>query len=370
MRLPGVIRTMALMGGALLVAGAGGCSKEPSASRSSRAAGGAEGGASAAGAVGGSERGGAAKSAPDRKLTKVRFRTDWYPQAEHGGFYEALAKGYYREAGLDVEILPGGPGATLAQLMMAGTADLAMGRSDDIIVYVNNGLPFVIVGVYMERDPQGILVHDEDPVRSFRDLNGRTIMAIPSANWINYIKARYHIDFQQIPSNFGIAQFMADKRFIQQCFVTSEPYFVQKNGGHPRTLLIADSGYNPYRVIFGMQGFANNHPEAVRAFVAASIRGWKEFLTGDAAAAKALILQGNPQMGLDFIDFSMAKMRDDFIVEGRGERGERLGLMTRARMREQSTLLANLKIIPAALPLEKFVRFDLLPDDLRSAAGP
>jgi NitT/TauT family transport system substrate-binding protein len=207
-------------------------------------------------------------------------------------------------------------------------------------------------------------------VRSFPDLNGRTIMAIQGANWIDYVKARYHIDFQLIPLNFGIAQFMADPRFIQQCFVTSEPYFVQKNGGHPRTLLIADSGYDPYRVIFGMQGFVREHPDAVRAFVAASVRGWREFMAGDAAPAKRLILQSNPQMTSDFIAFSMGRMRDDFIVEGRPEKGERLGLMTRARMREQSNLLARLKIIPAPLPLDSFVRFDLLPTDLTGAVGP
>jgi NitT/TauT family transport system substrate-binding protein len=350
---------MALMGGVLLVGGAGGCSKERVGAGEAKAGGGAASGAVVA------DGGGAAK-----KLIPVRFRTDWYPQAEHGGFYEALAKGYYREAGLEVQILPGGPGPTLAQLMMAGTADLAMGRSDDVMVYVNSGLPLLIVGAYMERDPQGILLHEQDPAKGFPDLNGRAIMANQGANWIDYVKARYKIDFQLIPMNFGIAQFMADPRFIQQCFVTSEPYFVQKNGGHPRTLLIADSGYNPYRVIFGMKGFVREHPEAVRAFVAASIRGWREFMAGDAEPAKRLILQSNPQMTSDFIAFSMGRMRDDLIIEGRAEKGERLGLMTRARMREQSALLAQLKIIPAALPLERFVRFDLLPEDLAGAVGP
>jgi NitT/TauT family transport system substrate-binding protein len=314
--------------------------------------------------VGGGAGGGAQTPA------KVRFRTDWYAQAEHGGFYEALAKGYYREAGLDVDVIQGGPGPTVAQLMMAGTADLAMGRSDDVMVYVNSGLPFLIVGVYMEHDPQGILLHADDPVRTFRDLDGRTLMVTPGANWSNYIKARYHINFQSIPLNFGIAQFMADPRFIQQCFVTSEPYFVQKNGGHPRTLLIADSGYNPYRVVFGLQGYVRTHPDTVRAFLKASLRGWKTFMAGDAGPARTLILRNNPQMTADFIDYSMGKMRDDFIVDGHAERGERLGLMTQARMREQSALLAELKIIPAPLPLEKFVRFDLLPDDLKAAVGP
>ncbi len=202
-------------------------------------------------------------------LPRVRFKTDWYAQGEHGGFYQALARGFYREAGIDVEIVPGGPGVPVSQIILAGQADLAMGRSDDMIVWVSKGAPFVIVGVYMERDPQAILVHEDDPVRSFADLNGRTIMGEPGSNWIDYIKVHYRIDFRLIPSNFGIAQFMADKRFIQQCFVTNEPYFVRKNGGHPRTILMSDSGFRPYRILYATQRYAREHPAEVRAFVAA-----------------------------------------------------------------------------------------------------
>jgi len=316
-------------------------------------------------AGGDSSAGAAAKPA----LTKIRFRTDWFPQAEHGGFYQALAKGFYREAGLDVEIIPGGPGPTLPQLMMAGTADLAMDRSDDVLVRVSNKLPFVIVSAFMERDPQAILVHDDDPVRSFPDLNGRTIMAIQNANWIDYLKAQYHIDFQLIPLNFGIAQFMANPRFIQQCFITNEPFFIRKNGGHPRTLLIADSGYNPYRVIFAMQRFVREHPEAVRAFVAASIRGWDDFMNGDPAPAKALISQANTQMPPDLLDFTIATLRQYEMISGNPKLGERTGLITRSRMKEQSDLLVRLKIVPEALPLDRFVRFDFLPLDMQEAAA-
>ena len=98
-------------------------------------------------------------------LPKVRFKTDWFPQAEHGGFYQAVAKGFYRDAGIDVEIVPGGPGVPVEDIMLAGQVDLAMGRSDDMIAWVSRGVPLMTVGVYMERDPQAILVHDEDNVQ-------------------------------------------------------------------------------------------------------------------------------------------------------------------------------------------------------------
>jgi NitT/TauT family transport system substrate-binding protein len=311
----------------------------------------------------------AADGAEGAALPKVRFKDDWFPQAEHGGFYQALAKGFYKDAGIDVEIVPGGPGVPVDQILLAGQVDLAMGRSDDMIVWDSKGLPFVIVGVYMERDPQAILVHDDSPVRGFADLNDRTIMAVQGSTWIDYIKAHYHIDFRLIPSNFGIAQFMADKDFIQQCFVTDEPYYVLKNGGHPRTLLISDSGFSPYRVIYTTQRYAREHPAEVRAFLAASLRGWDDYMNGDPSPGQALILKGNTSMTQEFLDYSTKAMREEHIVFGRPEEGERLGLMTRSRLQRQVEDLTRLKLISGPISIDTFARFDLLPPALKAGVN-
>lgn len=309
-----------------------------------------------------------APAAGPAPLQHVRFKTDWFPQAEHGGFYQAIARGFYREAGIDVEIVPGGPGVPVEDILLAGQVDMAMGRSDDMIAWVSRGVPLMTVGVYMERDPQAILVHDEDPVRGFADLNGRTIMGVQGSNWIDYIKVHYHIDFNLIPSNFGIAQFMADKRFIQQCFVTNEPYYVRKNGGHPRTLLMSDSGFNPYRVIYTTPRYAREHPDIVRAFIAASLRGWDDFMNGDPSPGKALIIKANPNMTDEFMDYSIRAMRDNAIYAGKPAAGDRPGLMTRARLQQQVDDLFQLKIIPQLIPVDKFARFDLMPAALQPGA--
>ncbi len=302
-------------------------------------------------------------------LPKVRFKTDWYPQAEHGGFYQAVAKGFYKEAGIDVEIVPGGPGIRVPQLLLAGEADLAMARSDDLISYASKNLPFVIVGVYMERDPQGILVHAESDVKTFADLNGRSIMAEPGANWIQYVRMRYHVDFNLIPLNFGVAQFLSDKNFIQQCFVTNEPYFVQKNGGHARTLLLSDSGFNPYRVIFTTKAYLAAHPREIKAFLAASLRGWDDFMKGDASLAKAMITKANPNMPEDFMNYSIQALKDQKIIYGDPQINETVGLMTRKRLQEQVDFLVQIKVIPAPVPIDSFVRFDLLPPELQARAN-
>jgi NitT/TauT family transport system substrate-binding protein len=304
--------------------------------------------------------------APKPALPKIRFQTDWLPQTEHGGFYQALAKNYYREAGVDVDILRGGPGPLVQQKLIGGVADMAMLTSDALIVNVSNGLPLVIVGVFMQHDPQAILLHEESPVKSFADLDGKAIMAIPGSNWLEYIKAHHHIDFKLIPLNFSLAQFMADREFIQQCFITNEPYYVRKNGAKARALLIADSGYDPYRTLVTTQKFLREHPDAVRAFVAATVRGWADFMTGDPTPARKLIAERNDQMQPEFMDYSFNAIKEYHLVDGRPGTGETTGLLTRRRLQAQVDLLVQLKIIPAPIPLEKFVSFDFLPPELRA----
>jgi NitT/TauT family transport system substrate-binding protein len=297
-------------------------------------------------------------------LRKVQFQLDWYPAAEHGGHFQAVAKNYYRDAGLDVMIVSGGPGASGMQKVAMGQLEFAMGRADDVILAVERGLPLLIVGAQMQHDPQSIMVHDESPVKSFRDLDGKSIMASPGSNWIAFLQARYGISFGVFPIDFGMARFMADKNFIQQCFISNEPYFVGLHGVKARALLIADAGYDPYRVIFTSRTFARDHPEAVRAFMAGSIRGWIDFLHGDATEARARIEHENPSQSQPLIDYSIATMKSHKLVEGDPAKGERMGLITRARLTDLVGLLVELKVLDAPVPLEKFASFDFLPAEL------
>jgi NitT/TauT family transport system substrate-binding protein len=193
-------------------------------------------------------------------------------------------------------------------------------------------------------------------------------MADPSSAWITYLKARYSMDFGIIPINYGLSEFMADKNLIVQGFVTNEPYFVQQCGVASRTLLIASSGYNPYRVIYANKGFVRRHPDAVRAFVAATLKGWEDFLEGDPTPAKRMIFARNDAMTEGFMEFSTKAMEDNHLLRGDPAIGERLGLMTRRRMQEQVDLYVKLKVIEAPVPLDEFVSFDFLPPDLAALA--
>jgi NitT/TauT family transport system substrate-binding protein len=302
-----------------------------------------------------------------RALTKVVLQTDWYAQPEHGGFYQAIVKGYYKEAGLDVEIAQGGPNSMPVQKVALGSAQFAIGRSDELSIAVGRGVPVVMVGALMQRDPQAIMFHEESGIKEFKDLDGRKVMAVPGAAWITLTERKYGIKLSVTPLDFGLSRFLADKAFVQQCFITNEPYYVRKQGAKPGVLLLSDTGVSPYRIWFTSRAFAEKNPEAVRAFTAASIRGWSEYLTGERAAADAQIGALNKQMVPEFIEFSVGAMRQHRLVEGVAAKGDKLGRIDPVRLADELKQLAELGMLGRPLQVSDVFDGRFLPDDVRAA---
>ena len=209
-------------------------------------------------------------------MVHVVLQTDWYPQPEHGGFYQAQLQGLYAAQGLDVEILPGGPTLVGSALVADGQVQFAMSSADAVLIDNSRGIPEVAVAATMQQDPQAIMLHAESPIHTFADLDGHTISVKPGSTWFQYIVQRYHLQHvREIPATYSVANFVTDPEFIQQCFVTSEPFFAEHAGFPVRTLLISSTDYQPYRVYFTSPQFLADHPDVVRKFVAASTQGWK-----------------------------------------------------------------------------------------------
>ena len=307
-------------------------------------------------------------NADGKRRQKIVLQTDWYAQPEHGGFYHALVKGYYREAGLDVEIVQGGPNAIPTQKVALGTTQFAIGRSDDVMIAVGRGIPLVMVGALMQRDPQAIMFHEESGIRGFKDLNGRNIMTVPGAGWIGLTELKYGIKFSVTPLDFGLSRFLADKNFVQQCFITNEPYYVRQHGARPKTLLLSETGFAPYRVWFTSRGFINQSPEAVRAFTAASIRGWSEYMSGDRSEANAAISAANKQMVPEFMAFSVAAMQEYKLVTGDPALGERTGRIDSKRIAEQIAQLTSIGILGRTLTVDQVFDERFQPAELKAPA--
>jgi len=277
-------------------------------------------------------------------LFPVVLQTDWYPQPEMGGFYQARLQGLYKAAGLDVTIVPGGPFVVGEQQVATGAAQFAMGSSDQVLVRVSRGLPLVAVAATMQQDPQAIMVHANSPVHDFPDLEGKTVAAKPGSIWFQYVLSRYHLrNVREIPATYSVANFLEDPNYIQQCFVTSEPYFARKAGADVRTLLVNATGYRPYRVFFTSRQFLAEHPDIVAKFVKASLQGWRNYLL-DPSVADAEIARLNPAMSQGQMDFSVQTLKSQHFIDGLGTPDSHLGHFTPERWSTLYRQLVDLKV--------------------------
>jgi NitT/TauT family transport system substrate-binding protein len=278
-------------------------------------------------------------------LNTITLQTDWYPQPEMGGFYEAQSEGLYKAAGLDVTIAPGGPYVSAEQEVASGKAQFAMGSSDQVLVANSHGLPLVAVAATMQQDPQAIMVHAESPVHTFADLNGHAVAARPGSIWFQYLVHRYGLsNVREIPATYSLSNFLHDPGYIQQIFVTSEPYFAQKEGAQVRTLLISATGYQPYRVTFTSQQFLKAHPDLVQKFTDASLQGWKDYIANP-GPINAQLQKLNPNMSPDLMNFSINTLKSDRFLTGDDTPASHLGHMEPDRWTTLYQQLVDLKVI-------------------------
>jgi NitT/TauT family transport system substrate-binding protein len=183
--------------------------------------------------------------------------------------------------------------------------------------------------------------------------------------WIQLMQQKYGIQFNLMPLVGDLARFMNDPKFVQQCFVTNEPFFARQRGAKVGALLIAHPGYEPYRVIFSSDAFLRENPEVVRKFVRASLRGWIDYLTGDPAPGNALLKQIRSDLPDNFFAYSIKAMNDYQLVLGDPARGEKMGQLTRPRLETQLKLLRELGVLDRELRIEDVVSFEFLPPDAR-----
>jgi NitT/TauT family transport system substrate-binding protein len=297
--------------------------------------------------------------APDRLV----FGTNWYAQAEHGGFYQALAEGAYRRHGLDVTVRMGGPQVNGMQLLLAGRVDLFMGYDLQTIQAVAQDLPVVTVAATFQKDPAVIVAHSG--VTRLEELKGRpiAISAASETTFWPWLRARYGFtDEQKRPYTFSVQPFLLDRRLAQQGYVTSEPYAIEKGGVKPVLFLLADLGYPPYaQTIMATQRMLAQRRDAVRRFVLATAEGWKSYLANP-APGNALIRRDNPQMEAALLAYGLDKIKAHAIVTG-GDAG-RLGIMTMtdARWRRTFEFMVEAKMVKPEVDYRRAYTLELIND--------
>lgn len=272
---------------------------------------------------------------------KVTFATNWKAQAAHGGFYQAVADGTYRQYGLDVTIQPGGPQVNNRPLLPAGRIDFLMtGNLLHNFDNVKNGVPTVVVAAMFQKDPQALIAHPGQGYETFEALKNAPVALIAKDgqfSWWQWLKVTHGFRDEALkPYNYNLGPFLANKRAIQQGYSVAEPIYVENQGKFkPVVHLLADHGFSTYSTVIETRlDTVKNKPDLVQRFVDASIVGWVNYLYGNRAAANALMIKDNPEMTLAELEASVALMKQQGIVDSGESLANGIGAMNEARIRD------------------------------------
>lgn len=288
------------------------------------------------------------------------FMTNWLAQAEHGGYYQAVADGSYAACGLEVTIQQGGPQVAGRPLLLAGKIDFYMGGNmQQAFDAVAQNIPLKVVAASFQKEPQVVMSHPGEGLDTWEDLPKAEQYIIGdegAQSFLLWMATEYGFDIsKRVPYTFNPAPFIANKKSIQQGYVTSEPYAIEKEGGFvPNQFLLADYGYDTYSTtIETMQDTIDKRPAVVQCFVDGSAKGWYNYLYGDNAAANAMIKKDNPDITDEQIAFSISQMKKFGIVDSGDTEKLGIGAMTDARMQSFYDKMVKAKVMDAGIDIKK-----------------
>jgi NitT/TauT family transport system substrate-binding protein len=174
--------------------------------------------------------------------TKVKLVLNWVPEPEFGGFYAAREGGAYRHQGFDVEIIGGGAGVPVVQMVATGRAQFGTINGDELLTARAHGADVVAVFATFQTSPQGIMAHASRHLAGIADVFRSGTLAIePGLAYAAFLKKKFPWEgVDVVPYDGGVARFLTDPNFAQQCFVTSEPIAAKKQCGVPQLFIVAD----------------------------------------------------------------------------------------------------------------------------------
>jgi NitT/TauT family transport system substrate-binding protein len=292
-----------------------------------------------------------------QQLDKVTFGTNWVAEAEHGGFYQALADGTYRKYGLDVTIVPGGPNVNNRILLPAGKLDFFMSANTlQAFDAAEQHIPTLVVAAMFQKDPQVLIAHPD--AAAFDDLKRRTLFISKEGmtSYFQWLKADFGFKDSQVkPYTFNPQPFLADKNSAMQGYVTSEPYAIEKQAGFkPRIFLLADKGFDAYSTLIETRrDLVEKKPDLVQRFVDASIIGWYNYLYGDNKPGNALIRKQNPEMNEELLAYSVAKTKEYGIVDSGDTLQLGIGAMTDARMQSFFDTMVRVGVVKPSVDFRR-----------------
>jgi NitT/TauT family transport system substrate-binding protein len=285
---------------------------------------------------------------------KFIYGLNWLPQAEHCGFFQAKARGYYDVLGLDVELYPGGPSLNMPQLVAAGRVDAAMGTALTTLNMRANNINGVTVAAFLQRTPQTLVAHPDPTLQTLTDLKSRKIAVANTSRsqfWV-WLKTVYGFDDSQLrPYSYSPSAFVADKTMVQQGYITEDEFFLGKAmGGTPKSFLLADYGYPEYATtVFTMEQLVNTRRDVLARFLEGSTKGWVDCIRGDPRPAFDLILAKSPEQSLELSAFKIAQIKRLNLVDGGDAAKFGIGAITDERWKNLFDIMSAGGVYPKDL---------------------
>jgi len=296
------------------------------------------------------------------KMVKVTQVMSWFAEPELGGQYTALAKGFYKEAGLDMTIMPGGPSVSSVEIVASGKAQFGVGDADGILLSRKAGVPVVAISAVFQKDPQVLVYHaDDTSITGFGSLNGHTVFISPGAPYWEYLKKAYKLDKVNVVAYTGqLSPFIANKTSLTQGYITSEPYALKQQGVNVKSLLIYDSGYQTYGdLLYTTEEMIKDHPDVVKRYVAATLKGWLYYKDHYEEINKSTILKANPDLTRGSTDYgAQAEMS---LIFGGDAATNGIGTMSTERWNKLGDQLKSLDLIPTDMDISKAYTTAFLP---------
>jgi NitT/TauT family transport system substrate-binding protein len=281
---------------------------------------------------------------------KIAISLNWVPEPEFGGIYAAQIDGAYARNGLDVDIKPGGAGAPTWQLVATGKVEFAVSSADEVVIARNQGADVVAIFTTYQTCPQGIMVHRSRGFKSIDDIfkTGGTLAMESGLPYGKFLEKKYGFaNVKRISYDGGVANFLADQNFMQQCFVFSEPLAAKAASADPQTFLIADAGYNPYTGVVIVSGdYTKSHPATVGKMIQSLRDGWRDYLDNPTPANQAM---GKINKTMDQATFAAAADAQKPLIENDDSKRDGLGTMTLERWQTLVQQLLDLKVIDGSI---------------------
>ena len=292
--------------------------------------------------------------APAFALEPVTLQLKWRNAFQFAGYYTALWKGYYRDAGFDVTIREAEPGQNVVDEVVAGRAQFGVGTSSLLLAW-HGGKPVVVLGVVFQHSPYVVIARQEAGIGSIHDIVDKRLMLEPLSDEILAYLQREGIPMDRVTRQehtFRVEDLIDGRTDAIAAYVTNQPFHLRRAGVPYHVFSPRSAGVDFYGDnLFTSKRLLEAKPERVKTFRDASLRGW-EYAMAHPDEIAAMILERINTQGLsaDYLRFEAEQMREllqpDLV---------QLGYMHPGRWRHIADTYAEIGMLPPGIDLNGFV---------------